>query len=50
MRKMRPRKNRDQWAAVIKQQSQSGLSVEALCEQHDKRLRDAAAKPLQKKY
>lgn len=59
MKKMRPRKNRDQWAAVIKQQSQSGLSVEAFCEQQDiglasfakwrKRLRDAASKPLHKK-
>jgi len=57
MRKMRPRKNRDQWAAIIEQQRQSGLSVEAFCEQHDiglvsfakwrKRLRDAQAKPRQ---
>ena len=59
MRKMRPRKNRAQWSAIIEQQIQSGLSVEAFCEQHDigmvsfakwrKRLRDAAAKPLEQK-
>ena len=35
MRKMRPRLTREQWAVLIEQQSQSGLSIEAFCQEQD---------------
>jgi len=35
MRKMRPRLTREQWAALIEQQSRSGLSIEAFCKEQD---------------
>ncbi|MDB4222931.1 hypothetical protein N9850_04100 [Granulosicoccus sp.] len=35
MRKMRPRLTREQWAALIEQQGQSGLSIEAFCLEQD---------------
>ena len=35
MKKMRPRQTREQWAALIEQQQQSGLSIEAFCQERD---------------
>ena len=35
MNKMRPRKSREQWAELIEQQQQSGLTILDFCQQHD---------------
>lgn len=35
MKRMRPRMNREQWAVVIEEQTQSGLSIEQFCQERD---------------
>ena len=35
MNKMRPRKTREQWAELIEQQQQSGLTILDFCQQYD---------------